>query len=210
MPSTDVNNLTLPPYASTMERLHFITADPNSHWESFHTKRATTPQSEALTVIVETGLECDLACTYCYQSGYGSLRKIRRSSSERQAIFHSILDQWGESHPDARRLYRGDPVKILSNGDLVSCDAQTHSSPQPAPGRLRSLIQLLPKSQSTRPCSDCIEFGLCGGEYFCKSGDVDGMLDPCDYLAVDLDDYLRFFVQAFLDAPDRVRLPMEQ
>ncbi|MGH3838437.1 MAG: hypothetical protein ACRDSF_22490 [Pseudonocardiaceae bacterium] len=54
-------------------------------------------------------------------------------------------------------------------------------------------------------CGSCTNIGICRGKYLCKtnpSADV----DPCDFLQFDLDDFLRFFADAYTIAPDRFRL----
>jgi hypothetical protein len=54
-------------------------------------------------------------------------------------------------------------------------------------------------------CGSCTNVGICGGKYFCKSN-PHADIDPCDFLQFDMDEFLRFFADAYALAQGRFRL----
>jgi uncharacterized protein len=107
-------------------------------------------------------------------------------------------------------------VKVTADGSLALCDAfhsPVGSIDQLIGGgtdRLDAYWETFSEYVEHDPfrdeqCGTCTNVGICGGKYFCKSNPhVD--TDPCDFLQFDMDEFLRFFADAYVIAPDRFRL----
>jgi uncharacterized protein len=106
-------------------------------------------------------------------------------------------------------------LKVTAEGSLALCDA-FHSPVGSidqltgADGSLDAYREIFSGYVEHDPfqdpqCGGCTNVGICGGKYFCKSN-PHADIDPCDFLQFDLDEFLRFFADAYALAPGRFRL----
>lgn len=104
-------------------------------------------------------------------------------------------------------------LKVTADGRLAVCDA-FHS---PA-GSLDNLLEDIGRHQEIfsaitahnpfddPQCGSCTNVGICGGKLFCKSNPHAADNDPCDFLPFDMDEFLRFFAEAYPAMPQRFDL----
>lgn len=106
-------------------------------------------------------------------------------------------------------------LKVTAEGSLALCDA--FHSPVGSIDQLTGAVGSLDAYRDIfsgfvehdpfqdQQCGSCTNVGICGGKYFCKSN-PHADIDPCDFLQFDLDEFLRFFVDAYALAPGRFSL----
>ncbi len=51
-----------------------------------------------------------------------------------------------------------------------------------------------------------VTIGICGGKLYCQTNPHAADNDPCDFLPFDMDEFLRFFAEAYPAMPDRFDL----
>lgn len=104
-------------------------------------------------------------------------------------------------------------LKVTADGRLALCDAM--SDPE---GSLDDLLEDVGRHQeifadvaahnpfNDPQCGNCSNVGICGGKLFCKSNPHAADNDPCDFLPFDMDEFLRFFAEAYPSMPERFDL----
>jgi len=98
-------------------------------------------------------------------------------------------------------------LKVAADGRLALCDAMTApvSSLDELLANIDDYHRIFSKVTSydpfhDDPCGTCTNVGICGGKYYCKDVSAPDR-DPCDFLNYEMDEFLRFFVKAYAEAP---------
>jgi radical SAM protein with 4Fe4S-binding SPASM domain len=90
---------------------------------------------------------------------------------------------------------------VTADGGLALCDAMTQprgsvDDLSEDVGRIREIFADVDAHDpfADEQCGSCSNVGICGGKLYCKP-------DPYDFLPFELDEFLRFFVEAYEDSP---------
>ncbi len=104
-------------------------------------------------------------------------------------------------------------LKVTATGELALCDAMhtPAGSLDDVADDIDAAKRIFPEIAAHNPfddeqCGTCTNIGICGGKLFCKTNPHAADNNPCDFLPFDMDEFLRFFAQAYPTMPDRFDL----
>ena len=104
-------------------------------------------------------------------------------------------------------------LKVTAAGELALCDAMhtPAGSLDDVADDIDAAKRIFPEIAAHNPfddeqCGTCTNIGICGGKLFCKTNPHAADNNPCDFLPFDMDEFLRFFAEAYPAMPDRFDL----